>query len=120
MENIQTKSSPLSKLIWVIVAIIGAVSFGILAVSKGEHVNAVARTIDVFESPIGICRHFVVREVRPSPKRLCRILRMFDGAVIAGPMEYQYAKRFLRRYNAILGDGAGAIDETVGYSHPYT
>ena len=41
MENIETKSSPLSKLIWVIVAIIGAVSFGILAVSKGEHVNAV-------------------------------------------------------------------------------
>ena len=41
MENTEKKSSPLSKLIWVIVAIIGAVSFGILAVSRGEHVNAV-------------------------------------------------------------------------------
>lgn len=41
MEQIQEKSSMASKLIWIIVAIVGAVSFGILALSRGEHVNAV-------------------------------------------------------------------------------
>lgn len=41
MENIQTKNTLLSKMIWIVVAILGAVSFGILAVSRGEHVNAV-------------------------------------------------------------------------------
>jgi carbon starvation protein len=30
-----------SKILWSLVAIIGAISFGILAVSRGEHVNAV-------------------------------------------------------------------------------
>jgi carbon starvation protein len=29
------------KILWSLVAIIGAISFGILAVSRGEHVNAV-------------------------------------------------------------------------------
>lgn len=41
MESIQQKSGPAAKLLWLIVAIVGAVSFGILAVSRGEHVNAV-------------------------------------------------------------------------------
>ena len=41
MEHIQPKLSLTSKVIWIIVAILGAVSFGILAVSRGEHVNAV-------------------------------------------------------------------------------
>lgn len=41
MENIQNKMTLFSKMMWVVVAIIGAVSFGILAVSRGEHVNAV-------------------------------------------------------------------------------
>ena len=41
MENIQSKPSLVSKIIWLLVAIVGAVSFGILAVSRGEHVNAV-------------------------------------------------------------------------------
>lgn len=42
MENIQTKPmTAMSKLMWIVVAILGAVSFAILAVSRGEHVNAV-------------------------------------------------------------------------------
>ena len=41
MESIQQKSGPAAKLLWLIAAIVGAVSFGILAVSRGEHVNAV-------------------------------------------------------------------------------
>ena len=41
METVESKLSPTSKMIWLLVAILGAVSFGILAVSRGEHVNAV-------------------------------------------------------------------------------
>jgi carbon starvation protein len=41
MERAQTKSTMTSKLIWIIVAIVGAVSFAILALSRGEHVNAI-------------------------------------------------------------------------------
>ena len=41
MDTIQRKSTLPSKILWSLVAIIGAISFGILAVSRGEHVNAV-------------------------------------------------------------------------------
>ena len=41
METVQAKSTLSSKILWSLVAIIGAISFGILAVSRGEHVNAV-------------------------------------------------------------------------------
>ena len=41
METLQQKMSLSSKMIWLLVAIVGAVSFGILALSRGEHVNAV-------------------------------------------------------------------------------
>ena len=41
MERIEPKLTITSKIIWLMVAILGAVSFGILAVSRGEHVNAV-------------------------------------------------------------------------------
>jgi len=41
METLQQKSSMTSKIMWLLVAIVGAVSFGILALSRGEHVNAV-------------------------------------------------------------------------------
>ncbi|WP_432211156.1 carbon starvation CstA family protein, partial [Acinetobacter variabilis] len=41
METLQQKSTMTSKIIWLLVAIVGAVSFGILALSRGEHVNAV-------------------------------------------------------------------------------
>lgn len=41
MDTIRTKSKLSSKIIWSLVAIVGAISFAILAVSRGEHVNAV-------------------------------------------------------------------------------
>ena len=41
MGRIEPKLTITSKIIWLMVAILGAVSFGILAVSRGEHVNAV-------------------------------------------------------------------------------
>ena len=41
MDSVQKKSSMASKIMWLVIAILGAVSFGILAISRGEHVNAV-------------------------------------------------------------------------------
>ncbi|MFX5116465.1 carbon starvation CstA family protein [Acinetobacter baumannii] len=41
MDTMQAKSTLPSKLVWSLVAIIGAISFGMLALSRGEHVNAV-------------------------------------------------------------------------------
>ena len=41
MEMTQPKLSITSKIVWILVAVLGAVSFGTLALSRGEHVNAV-------------------------------------------------------------------------------
>ncbi|MFB2539690.1 MULTISPECIES: carbon starvation CstA family protein [unclassified Acinetobacter] len=41
MEVIPTQNSIKTKIIWGLIAIIGAVSFAILALSRGEHVNAI-------------------------------------------------------------------------------
>src|SRR5690606_4131615 len=41
METLQKKSTLTSKIIWLLVAIVGAVSFGVLALRRVEHVNAV-------------------------------------------------------------------------------
>ena len=41
MDVTHNKSTARSKIIWILIAIVGAISFGILALSRGEHVNAV-------------------------------------------------------------------------------
>ena len=41
MDVTNKQSTTKSKIIWVLIAIVGAISFGILALSRGEHVNAV-------------------------------------------------------------------------------
>ncbi|KAA8735515.1 carbon starvation protein A [Acinetobacter qingfengensis] len=41
MGEIKTRMSVKSKLLWSLITIIGAISFAVLAVSRGEHVNAV-------------------------------------------------------------------------------
>ena len=41
MENVKQKMSLSSKMMWLLVAVVGAVSFAILALSRGEQVNAV-------------------------------------------------------------------------------
>ena len=64
MESIEKKSGPVSKLLWIIVAIIGAVSFGILAVSRGEHVNAVWLILAAI-CVYSIAYRFIVYLLRP-------------------------------------------------------
>ncbi|CAM2825047.1 carbon starvation CstA family protein [Acinetobacter celticus] len=83
MESIEKKSGPVSKLLWIIVAIIGAVSFGILAVSRGEHVNAVwliLAAICVYSIAYRFYSLFIATKVfELNPRRLTPAHRLNDG-----------------------------------------
>lgn len=106
MENIQTKSSPLSKLVWVIVAIIGAVSFGILAVSKGEHVNAVwlvLAAVCVYSIAYRFYSLFIANKVfELNPRRLTPAHRLADGLDYVPTNKYVL---FGHHFAAIAGAG---------------
>lgn len=106
MENIQTKSSSLSKLIWVIVAIIGAVSFGILAVSKGEHVNAVwlvLAAICVYSIAYRFYSLFIATKVfELNSRRLTPAHRLADGLDYVPTNKYVL---FGHHFAAIAGAG---------------
>ncbi|WP_353160754.1 carbon starvation CstA family protein [Acinetobacter guillouiae] len=106
MENIQTKSSPLSKLIWVIVAIVGAVSFGILAVSKGEHVNAVwlvLAAICVYSIAYRFYSLFIATKVfELNSRRLTPAHRLADGLDYVPTNKYVL---FGHHFAAIAGAG---------------
>ncbi|MFW1734524.1 carbon starvation CstA family protein [Acinetobacter sp. ULE_I001] len=106
MENIQTKSSPLSKLIWVIVAIIGAVSFGILAVSKGEHVNAVwlvLAAVCVYSIAYRFYSLFIANKVfELNSRRLTPAHRLADGLDYVPTNKYVL---FGHHFAAIAGAG---------------
>lgn len=106
MENIQIKSSPLSKLIWVIVAIIGAVSFGILAVSKGEHVNAVwlvLAAICVYSIAYRFYSLFIATKVfELNSRRLTPAHRLADGLDYVPTNKYVL---FGHHFAAIAGAG---------------
>ena len=83
MESIQQKSGPVSKLLWILVAIVGAVSFGILAVSRGEHVNAVwliLAAICVYSIAYRFYSLFIAEKVfELNPRRLTPAHRLNDG-----------------------------------------
>ncbi len=83
MESIQQKSGPVSKLVWILVAIVGAVSFGILAVSRGEHVNAVwliLAAICVYSIAYRFYSLFIANKVFGlDPRRLTPAHRLNDG-----------------------------------------
>ncbi|WP_374663845.1 carbon starvation CstA family protein [Acinetobacter sp.] len=83
MESIQKKPGAVSKLIWILVAIVGAVSFGILAVSRGEHVNAVwliLAAICVYSIAYRFYSLFIATKVfELNPRRLTPAHRLNDG-----------------------------------------
>ena len=83
MESIQKKPGTVSKLIWILVAIVGAVSFGILAVSRGEHVNAVwliLAAICVYSIAYRFYSLFIATKVfELNPRRLTPAHRLNDG-----------------------------------------
>ena len=106
MESIQTKSSPFSKLIWVIVAIIGAISFGILAVSRGEHVNAVWLVLAaacVYSIAYRFYSLFIANKVfELNARRLTPAYRMTDGLDYVPTNKYVL---FGHHFAAIAGAG---------------
>ncbi|MFW2077534.1 carbon starvation CstA family protein [Acinetobacter sp. ULE_I010] len=106
MERVQKKTSTLSKMIWVIVAIIGAVSFGILAVSKGEHVNAVwlvLAAICVYSIAYRFYSLFIAEKVfEINPRRLTPAHRLADGLDYVPTNKYVL---FGHHFAAIAGAG---------------
>ncbi|MCL5768682.1 carbon starvation CstA family protein [Acinetobacter sp. ANC5681] len=83
METVQAKSTLSSKILWSLVAIIGAISFGILAVSRGEHVNAVwlvLAAVCVYSIAYRFYSLFIATKVfELNPKRLTPAHRLNDG-----------------------------------------
>lgn len=106
MENIQKKPTALSKMIWVVVAILGAVSFGILAVSKGEHVNAVwlvLAAICVYSIAYRFYSLFIATKVfELNSRRLTPAHRLADGLDYVPTNKYVL---FGHHFAAIAGAG---------------
>ena len=83
MDTVNSKLSPTSKIIWLLVAILGAVSFGILALSRGEHVNAVwlvLAAICVYSIAYRFYSLFIANKVfELNSRRLTPAHRLADG-----------------------------------------
>ena len=106
MDTIQQKSTLPSKLVWSLVAIIGAVSFGILAVSRGEHVNAVwlvLAAICVYSIAYRFYSLFIANKVfELNAKRLTPAHRLADGLDYVPTNKYVL---FGHHFAAIAGAG---------------
>ncbi len=83
MESVQPKLTTTSKIIWLLVAILGAISFGILAVSRGEHVNAVwliLAAVCVYSIAYRFYSLFIANKVfELNERRLTPAHRLADG-----------------------------------------
>ena len=83
MQTTQSKSSTTSKLIWGVVAIVGAIAFAILALSRGEHVNAIWLVLAaacVYSIAYRFYSLFIATKVfELNPRRLTPAHRLADG-----------------------------------------
>ncbi|MCH4247263.1 MAG: carbon starvation protein A [Acinetobacter populi] len=106
MDAIQTKSTLQSKIIWSLVAIVGAVSFGVLAVSRGEHVNAVwlvLAAICIYSIAYRFYSLFIAQKVfELNPNRLTPAHRLADGLDYVPTNKYVL---FGHHFAAIAGAG---------------
>ena len=106
METTQAKSTLPSKLLWSLVAIVGAISFGILAVSRGEHVNAVwlvLAAVCVYSIAYRFYSLFIATKVfELNPKRLTPAHRLNDGLDYVPTNKYVL---FGHHFAAIAGAG---------------
>jgi len=106
METIQPKLSITSKIVWLLVAILGAVSFGILAVSRGEHVNAVwlvLAAICVYSIAYRFYSLFIANKVfELNARRLTPAHRLADGLDYVPTNKYVL---FGHHFAAIAGAG---------------
>ncbi|MHA3054857.1 carbon starvation protein A [Acinetobacter sp. ANC 4633] len=79
----QSKSSFTSKIMWILVAIIGAVSFGMLALHRGEHINAVwlvLAALCVYSIAYRFYSLYIAKNIfELDPKRVTPAYRLSDG-----------------------------------------
>ncbi len=106
MDTMQAKSTLPSKLVWSLVAIIGAISFGMLALSRGEHVNAVWLVLAaacVYSIAYRFYSLFIATKVfELNPKRLTPAHRLADGLDYVPTNKYVL---FGHHFAAIAGAG---------------
>ncbi|MBE9401424.1 carbon starvation protein A [Acinetobacter albensis] len=106
METIQPKLSITSKIVWLLVAILGAVSFGTLALSRGEHVNAVwlvLAAICVYSIAYRFYSLFITNKVfELNARRLTPAHRLADGLDYVPTNKYVL---FGHHFAAIAGAG---------------
>ncbi len=106
MDTMQAKSTLPSKLVWSLVAIIGAISFGMLALSRGEHVNAVWLVLAaacVYSIAYRFYSLFIATKVfELNPRRLTPAHRLADG------LDYVLTNKYVlfgHHFAAIAGAG---------------
>ncbi len=106
MDTMQAKSTLPSKLVWSLVAIIGAFSFGMLALSRGEHVNAVWLVLAaacVYSIAYRFYSLFIATKVfELNPRRLTPAHRLADGLDYVPTNKYVL---FGHHFAAIAGAG---------------
>ncbi|MGQ1739108.1 carbon starvation CstA family protein [Acinetobacter baumannii] len=106
MDTMQAKSTLPSKLVWSLVAIIGAISFGMLALSRGEHVNAVWLVLAaacVYSIAYQFYSLFIATKVfELNPRRLTPAHRLADGLDYVPTNKYVL---FGHHFAAIAGAG---------------
>ncbi|MDQ8918018.1 carbon starvation CstA family protein [Acinetobacter baumannii] len=106
MDTMQAKSTLPSKLVWSLVAIIGAISFGMLALSRGEHVDAVWLVLAaacVYSIAYRFYSLFIATKVfELNPRRLTPAHRLADGLDYVPTNKYVL---FGHHFAAIAGAG---------------
>lgn len=106
MDTMQAKSTLPSKLVWSLIAIIGAISFGMLALSRGEHVNAVWLVLAaacVYSIAYRFYSLFIATKVfELNPRRLTPAHRLADGLDYVPTNKYVL---FGHHFAAIAGAG---------------
>lgn len=106
MDTMQAKSTLPSKFVWSLVAIIGAISFGMLALSRGEHVNAVWLVLAaacVYSIAYRFYSLFIATKVfELNPRRLTPAHRLADGLDYVPTNKYVL---FGHHFAAIAGAG---------------
>ncbi|MGB8484464.1 MAG: carbon starvation CstA family protein [Acinetobacter bohemicus] len=106
METTQPKLSITSKMVWILVAVLGAVSFGTLALSRGEHVNAVwlvLAAICIYSIAYRFYSLFIANKVfELNARRLTPAHRLADGLDYVPTNKYVL---FGHHFAAIAGAG---------------
>lgn len=106
MDVTHNKSTARSKIIWILIAIVGAISFGILALSRGEHVNAlwlVLAAVCIYSIAYRFYSLFIAQKVfELNDRRLTPAHRLKDGLDYVPTNKYVL---FGHHFAAIAGAG---------------